>query len=98
MVQELLRQVETADVLESRVVLYRLRKVYLAAGKSLFNQDGFQFGPQGINPGGKTPGAAAHDNQIVNFTFRHRKLLSVEINISTIINMLIPLNFVKEKS
>ncbi len=72
MVQELLGQVETADILESRVVFHRLGKVDLAAGKPLFNQNCLQRRAHGINPGAEPAGAAAHDNEIIDLVFCHQ--------------------------
>ena len=70
--QELLGQVETADIFKPRVVLHRFRQVYLAAGKSLFNQNCLQRRAHGINPGAEPAGAAAHDDEIIDLVFCHQ--------------------------
>ena len=73
MLQELLRQVEAADIFKAGIVFHAFRQVDLAAGQALFDQHGLECRPHGIEPGRETAGTAADNHQIKEFSLRHHQ-------------------------
>jgi hypothetical protein len=66
-VQELLAQLEAADLLDARIVFHVLGQGDLAARHALFHQNGVHRRAHGVYTSRKPGRASAHNDQIIHF-------------------------------